>query len=79
MCCDASGPYSQQRANTITLKLLFAFFISETVGSRLFSKGVSKEEFIKNTSIPGVTEWTDDGIQRPLTAAYEELTEKKTM
>jgi len=42
-------------------------------------KGVSKEEFIKNTSIPGVTEWTGDGIQRPLTAAYEELTEKKTM
>jgi cyclase len=38
-------------------------------------KGVSKEDFIKNTSIPGVTEWTGDGIQRPLTAAYEELTE----
>ncbi|MBD0353019.1 MAG: MBL fold metallo-hydrolase, partial [Flavisolibacter sp.] len=37
-------------------------------------RGVSKEEFIKNTSIPGVTEWTGDGIQRPLTAAYEELT-----
>jgi hypothetical protein len=42
-------------------------------------KGVSKEDFIKSTSIPGVTEWTGDGIQRPLTAAYEELTEKKTM
>jgi glyoxylase-like metal-dependent hydrolase (beta-lactamase superfamily II) len=40
-------------------------------------KGVSKEEFIKNTSIPGVTEWTGQGIDRPLTAAYEELTEKK--
>ena len=39
-------------------------------------KGVSKEDFIKNTSIPGVTEWTGDGIQRPLTAAYEELTSK---
>jgi glyoxylase-like metal-dependent hydrolase (beta-lactamase superfamily II) len=39
-------------------------------------KGVSKEEFIKNTSIPGVTEWTGDGIQRPLNAAYEELTSK---
>lgn len=37
-------------------------------------RGVSKEEFIKNTSIPGVTEWTGDGIERPLTAAYEELT-----
>jgi cyclase len=40
-------------------------------------KGVSKEEFIKNTSIPGVTEWTGQGIDRPLTAAYEELTENK--
>lgn len=40
-------------------------------------RGVSKEEFIKNTAIPGNTEWTGDGIQRPLTAAYEELTEKK--
>ena len=39
-------------------------------------KGVSKAEFIKNISIPGVTEWTGDGIQRPLTAAYEELTSK---
>lgn len=40
-------------------------------------KGVSKDDFIKNTSIPGVTEWTGQGIERPLTAAYEELTENK--
>jgi cyclase len=40
-------------------------------------KGVSKEEFIRNTSIPGVSEWTGQGIDRPLTAAYEELTGKK--
>lgn len=39
-------------------------------------KGVSKEEFVKNISIPGVTEWSGQGIERPLTAAYEELTEK---
>jgi glyoxylase-like metal-dependent hydrolase (beta-lactamase superfamily II) len=36
-------------------------------------RGVSKEEFIRNTSIPGVTEWSGGGIERPLTAAYEEL------
>lgn len=36
--------------------------------------GVSKEAFIKNTEIPGNTEWKGDGIERPLTAAYEELT-----
>lgn len=38
-----------------------------------FKAGKSKEEFIKNTSIPGVTEWKGDGIARPLTAAYEEV------
>jgi len=37
-------------------------------------RGVSKEEFIKNTAIPGNTEWSGQGIDRPLTAAYEELT-----
>jgi glyoxylase-like metal-dependent hydrolase (beta-lactamase superfamily II) len=41
--------------------------------------GRSKEEFIKNTTIPGVTEWKGDGIERPLTAAYEELTANKSM
>ena len=36
-------------------------------------KGVAKEEFLKNKIIPGVTQWSGDGIERPLTAAYEEL------
>ncbi len=39
--------------------------------------GVSKEDFIKNISIPGVTEWKGEGITRPLTAAWEEVTERK--
>lgn len=39
-------------------------------------KGVAKEEFIKNTSIPGVTEWSGQGIERPLSAAYDEITER---
>ncbi|RYY98512.1 MAG: MBL fold metallo-hydrolase [Chitinophagaceae bacterium] len=38
--------------------------------------GRTKEDFIKNTAIPGVTEWKGDGIARPLTAAWEELTAK---
>jgi glyoxylase-like metal-dependent hydrolase (beta-lactamase superfamily II) len=33
----------------------------------------TKEEFLKNTSIPGVTEWKGDGIERPLGAAYDEV------
>ena len=40
-------------------------------------KGTTKENFIKNTSIPGVTEWTGQGIERPLTAAFDEITSGK--
>jgi len=35
--------------------------------------GKTKEEILKNTSLPGETEWKGDGFQRPLQAAYEEL------
>lgn len=38
--------------------------------------GKSKEEILKNTVLPGETEWKGDGFQRPLQAAYEELTLK---
>lgn len=37
------------------------------------AKGTTKEAFIKNKIIPGVTEWKGDGIERPLTAAFEEV------
>lgn len=36
--------------------------------------GKSKEDILKATSIPGSPEWTGDGIDRPLKAAWEELT-----
>jgi len=36
-------------------------------------KGKPKEEILKNTEIPGSPEWKGEGIERPLTAAYEEL------
>lgn len=38
--------------------------------------GKSREEFLKNTAIPGNTEWKGEGIQRPLGAAWDELTAK---
>lgn len=38
--------------------------------------GKTKEEILKTTEIPGSPEWKGDGIIRPLTAAYEEITEK---
>ena len=46
------------------------------VGSEI-KAGKSKEEVIKVTSVPGVTEWKGDGIGRSLQAAYEELNEVK--
>ncbi len=38
--------------------------------------GKTKEEVLKATIIPGGEDWKSDGIQRPLTAAWEELGEK---
>jgi cyclase len=38
--------------------------------------GKTKEEILKATVIPGADQWKGDGIQRPLTAAWEELTTK---
>ncbi len=35
--------------------------------------GKSKEEILKNKTIPGADQWKGDGIERPLTAAYEEI------
>lgn len=42
--------------------------------SEQIKAGKTKEEIIKATEIPGSPEWKGDGLQRPLTAAYEELT-----
>lgn len=36
--------------------------------------GKSKEDILKATSIPGITDWQGQGIERGITAAYEELT-----
>lgn len=35
--------------------------------------GKTREEILKATAIPGVTEWKGDGIERGLQAAYDEL------
>jgi len=40
--------------------------------------GKSKDEILKATAIPGADEWKGDGIQRPIQAAYEELTATKS-
>jgi glyoxylase-like metal-dependent hydrolase (beta-lactamase superfamily II) len=38
--------------------------------------GKTKEEIIKTTVLPFATQWKGDGLQRPLTAAYDELIAK---
>jgi cyclase len=38
--------------------------------------GKTKDEILKSKIIPGGEDWKTDGIERPLTAAYEELTAK---
>ena len=48
----------------------------EFVGSEI-KLGKPKDEVIKNSFIPGVTEWKGDGIGRSLQSAYEELSEGK--
>jgi len=40
-------------------------------------KGTTREAFIAYTAIPGVTEWTGNGIERSLTAAYDEVISRK--
>jgi len=35
--------------------------------------GKTKDELLQATSIPGITDWQGEGIQRGITAAYEEL------
>jgi cyclase len=40
------------------------------------NSGKTKEEFIKATVLPFETQWKGDGLQRPLTAAFDELTSK---
>jgi glyoxylase-like metal-dependent hydrolase (beta-lactamase superfamily II) len=37
--------------------------------------GKTKEEILKATEIPGSPEWKGEGVDRPLTAAFEELTQ----
>jgi carbonic anhydrase len=42
------------------------------VGNQI-KAGKTKEEILKTTMIPGSREWKGDGIERPLEAAFEEL------
>jgi cyclase len=64
-----TGNKADVKAMQDYLKNLLAFVNSQ------IKAGKTKEEIMKATSIPGVTEWQGDGIERGLQAAYEEEVE----
>ena len=65
---DVTGKKDDLKAFQTYLGNLLAFTDAQ------IKAGKSKDDILKATEIPGSPEWKGDGIQRPLTAAYEELT-----
>jgi cyclase len=61
-----TGNKADVKAMQDYLKNLLAFVNSQ------IKAGKTKDEIMKATSIPGVTEWQGDGIERGLQSAYEE-------
>lgn len=55
---------------------LFGDYLSKTLQfvKDQIKDGKTKEEILKATAIPNAPEWKGDGIERPLAAAYAELT-----
>jgi len=64
-----TGNKADLKAMQDYLRNLLAFVNSQ------IKAGKTKDEILKSTSIPGVTEWQGDGIERGLQAAYEEAIE----
>ena len=62
-----TGNKADVKAMQDYLKYLLDFVTSQ------IKAGKTKEEIVKATAIPGVTEWQGDGIERGLQAAYEEV------
>lgn len=67
-------PVTGTSGDLIAFKNYLDALLSHT--SKEIALGKTKEEFLKTTEIPGASEWKGDGILRPLTAAFEELTQK---
>ena len=64
---DVTGPKDDLQAFHDYLNNVLKF-----VGDEIKS-GKTKDEILKATEIPGFPQWKGDGIQRPLEAAFEEL------
>ncbi|MBN9352166.1 MAG: MBL fold metallo-hydrolase [Chitinophagaceae bacterium] len=72
--CGHSGNGFDVKGNIDMLKD-FQEYLENTLDyvSKQIRLGKSKEEILKTTEIPGSPDWKGEGIERPLTAAYEEL------
>ncbi len=62
------------KKDVIAFRVYLENVLSYTQSS--IAKGLSKEDFLKATEIPGSPEWKGDGINRPLEAAWAELNGK---
>lgn len=67
---EVTGDKSDLAAFADYLTALLEFVDAE------IKSGKNKEQLLAATSIPGAPEWTGDGIERSLIAAYEELSYK---
>ncbi len=65
---DVTGTRDDLKAFGDYLGAILAFVEKE------IKSGKTKDEILKTTSLPFETTWKGDGLQRPLEAAYEELT-----
>jgi cyclase len=68
---EVTGTRDDVAAFRAYLQRLIAFAQGE------IKAGKTKEEFTKNMTIPGETEWKGGGIERPLAAIWDELTAEK--
>lgn len=67
---EVTGKHEDLKAMENYLACLLSF------GKKKIKAGTSKEEFLKAQFIPGAEEWKGKGIERSLTAVWEELHEQ---
>jgi cyclase len=75
--CGHAGDNFDVKGNATMLTAFqdYLYNVLKVVGDAI-RDGKSKEEILKITEVPGSPDWKSDGIERPLTAAYEELSAK---
>ncbi|MEO8721706.1 MAG: MBL fold metallo-hydrolase [Ginsengibacter sp.] len=72
--CGHSGN-NQEVTGSKEMLILFQDYLQNVLKfvENEIKSGKTKEEILKTSQIPGSPQWNGDGIERPLTAAFEEL------